>query len=111
MLEVFSEKIYKVLTCSVPSLSAFKFFGLTKLQSLKYGLEFSGYTDQYHFLLALGLTKHLRKMEQDGQLQRARVLEVYTLLVDMGTKFKVLIQQKGLLSHKLMGRMLSCSGI
>jgi SAM-dependent MidA family methyltransferase len=63
------------------------------------GLSCCGLTSQAHFLLALGFPDHLSKScakEEDVlQAAMARARLMHTLLVDMGTKFKVLIQQKG----------------
>jgi SAM-dependent MidA family methyltransferase len=61
----------------------------------QYGLFCCGLVSQAHFLLSLGFQDHLRsrcKKPEDVLLQ-ARLM--HTLLIDMGTKFKVLIQQKG----------------
>jgi SAM-dependent MidA family methyltransferase len=64
------------------------------------GLSCCGLTSQAQFLLSLGFQEHLRKNctaeENVLQLAMAQVRLTHTLLVDMGTKFKVLIQQKGL---------------
>ncbi|MEW6469586.1 MAG: SAM-dependent methyltransferase [Bacteroidota bacterium] len=61
------------------------------------GLSCCGYTDQARFLLALGLTDCLRREEaRAGSLKAATTLRmIHTLLVDMGGKFKVFAQQKG----------------
>jgi SAM-dependent MidA family methyltransferase len=63
------------------------------------GLSCCGLASQAQFLLSLGFHEHLRKTctaEQDVlQLAMAQARLTHTLLVDMGTKFKVLIQQKG----------------
>lgn len=78
------------------------------------GLEHCGYTNQALFLQGLGLAHHLRKMEEamrdqapdEGQQMpagrdgttdaRERMMLIHTFLMDMGNKFKVLIQRKGL---------------
>jgi SAM-dependent MidA family methyltransferase len=59
------------------------------------GLSCCGLVSQAHFLLSLGFQDHLRSgcAKQEDVLMQARLM--HTLLVDMGTKFKVLIQQKG----------------
>ncbi|HEV9037925.1 MAG TPA: SAM-dependent methyltransferase [Puia sp.] len=62
------------------------------------GLEHCGYTSQARFLQGLGLNRRLQEIEKQGDAagdaQRAR--QVYTLLVEMGNSFKVLIQRKGI---------------
>lgn len=74
---------------------------------IKNGLECCGYTNQAHFLLSLGIENHIRKMEENmknGLINDQRkVAFLYTLLVDMGCKFKVLIQQKGMQQERLKG--------
>ncbi|MBS1662381.1 MAG: SAM-dependent methyltransferase [Bacteroidetes bacterium] len=67
----------------------------------KGGLECCGYTTQAHFLQGLGLAHHLRQMETAGlkdldpATRQRRLWQLRTLLLDMGQKFKVLIQRKG----------------
>lgn len=77
----------------------------------KYGLEYCGFTDQGHFLLGLGFKEYLKKMLQepgpDYMNFKKELFLTRTLLVDMGRKFKVLIQGKGIPKHKLLGLMLS----
>jgi SAM-dependent MidA family methyltransferase len=73
---------------------------------LKNGLEHCGFTDQAHFLLALGFGDSLEKAEEPGHdfsSQKKKVFLMQTLLADMGNKFKVLIQQKGLPKQQLSG--------
>lgn len=61
----------------------------------KYDLLCSGFTTQGHFLRSLGLMNCLRKMElENAQNNRDFIFQVHQLLMDMGNKFKVLIQQK-----------------
>jgi SAM-dependent MidA family methyltransferase len=64
------------------------------------GLDCCGYTSQIHFLQGLGLTRCLRKMEEtstgDPAIRQQQLRQLQTLLLDMGHKFKVLIQRKGL---------------
>lgn len=55
----------------------------------RHGLDYCGYTNQTRFLQGLGLTSYLRRLEPSGRQLR-------TLLFDMGTLFKVLIQRKGI---------------
>ena len=65
-----------------------------------HGLEYCGYTNQTYFLQGLGLTHHLRKLEEAGRKnaddESEKLLFVRTLLMEMGNKFKVLIQKKGI---------------
>jgi SAM-dependent MidA family methyltransferase len=71
------------------------------------GLELSGYTNQAYFLQGLGLAAYLKNMEENGQADRWTADEklslIKTLLVDMGRKFNVLIQYKGLRKPLLSG--------
>lgn len=75
----------------------------------KNGLIYCGLTNQANFLLALGFKEYLRKIlsadaENDliGMVKKESFL-TNTLLVDMGPKFKVLIQQKGTSKNDLSG--------
>ncbi|MBN8850367.1 MAG: hypothetical protein BGO55_32350 [Sphingobacteriales bacterium 50-39] len=72
-----------------------------------YGLEFGGYTKQAYFLQGLGLAAHLKEMEEKGEMQQWTIREklslIWTLLMDMGSKFNVLIQYKGLQKPLLSG--------
>jgi len=80
--------------------SALKFWGA------KHGLNNCGFTNQSQFLLGLGLTEHLRKLEEHEKNSfevRKKLMLVHTLLMSMGKKFKVLIQQKGLKNPFLSG--------
>lgn len=65
---------------------------------LKFGLEYQGLIDQSEFLLNLGLTDSMeRRNEMDHNIIEAakqRAFLMHMLLVDMGKKFKVLIQSK-----------------
>lgn len=74
---------------------------------LKYGLEYCGFTDQGHFLRGLGIADYLRALENtdknDGDDHRSEALLAHNLLVDMGSKLKVLIQRKGIQPHELSG--------
>jgi len=71
------------------------------------GLEYCGYTDQANFLHSLGIVEHLRQKERSGRHANAGIINnaflVHTLLTDMGNKFKVLIQQKGIPQPSLSG--------
>jgi SAM-dependent MidA family methyltransferase len=73
---------------------------------LKSGLEYCGFTEQGHFLLALGFRDYLKKTEIPGEDYLNYKKEVFltrTLLMDMGSKFKVLIQHKGMTKPELLG--------
>jgi SAM-dependent MidA family methyltransferase len=77
----------------------------------QYGLNFCGFINQTYFMLSLGLTDHLRNDEQQMKLKNAAEHEkkilLQTLLLDMGSKFKVLIQSKGIKEPKLSGLQFS----
>ncbi|MDO6430541.1 SAM-dependent methyltransferase [Flavitalea sp. BT771] len=81
--------------------SALSHFGLHN------GLEISGFTTQAYFLQGLGLAAHLRNMEEKGQMDQwtpdEKLSLIKTLLMDMGQKFNVLIQYKGLRKPLLSG--------
>ncbi|HVU57773.1 MAG TPA: SAM-dependent methyltransferase [Puia sp.] len=72
-----------------------------------YGLELGGYTNQAYFLQGLGLAAHLKEMEEKGEMRQWTASEklslIRTLLMDMGSKFNVLIQYKGLRKPLLSG--------
>ncbi|MBN9384392.1 MAG: SAM-dependent methyltransferase [Chitinophagaceae bacterium] len=74
---------------------------------LRVGLYPGGYTKQAHFLQGLGLTSYLKEMEEDGEMRQwtpeAKLSFIRTLLMDMGQKFNVLIQYKGLRKPLLSG--------
>ncbi|MGZ3933290.1 MAG: class I SAM-dependent methyltransferase, partial [Bacteroidia bacterium] len=70
------------------------------------GLEFCGYADQSAFLQSLGFHDYLKQSAQPGQDSINFKRELFltnTLLRDMGSKFKVLIQQKQMPAQGLMG--------
>lgn len=73
----------------------------------KNGLTCSGLTNQANFLLGLGFKEYLRKMTMTNENIISAVKQeaflTYTLLLDMGTKFKVLIQEKGMGNTALSG--------
>jgi SAM-dependent MidA family methyltransferase len=83
-------------------------FSALQLWGSKSGLNCCGYTNQANFLIGLGLTEHLNKqMEKEPpgsyiKYQRAAFVK-YTLLMDMGNKFKVLIQSKATPERELLG--------
>jgi SAM-dependent MidA family methyltransferase len=66
---------------------------------VKYGLECCMFTDQASFLLGLDFNKLLQEMEGEGEdvVLAARKVSflMHTFLLDLGVKFKVLIQKKG----------------
>jgi SAM-dependent MidA family methyltransferase len=74
---------------------------------LKNGLDFCGLTNQANFLLSLGIKDYLVRMKNGGrsmmEIARENAFITYTLLLDMGVKFKVLIQRKGIEEHELSG--------
>ncbi len=72
----------------------------------KSGLEFSGFCNQNYFLRSLGLTNHLRTLEMNAESKES-FLEVNKLIMDMGNKFKVLIQHKNLEVKYLTGMQFS----
>jgi SAM-dependent MidA family methyltransferase len=75
----------------------------------KKGLELTGFTTQNHFLRSLGLMNYLRNMELSATDEESRdsIFQINKLLLDMGNKFKVLIQQKGVKSKFLSGTQFS----
>jgi SAM-dependent MidA family methyltransferase len=74
-------------------------FSALKHWGIKQGLEFCGYTTQAYFLMGLGLSMHARTQAVNEDASRF----LQTFLLDMGTKLKVLIQQKGLDKPRLSG--------
>jgi SAM-dependent MidA family methyltransferase len=70
----------------------------------KNGLTCSGLTNQAQFLLAMGYRDYVISTAEPGKnmIQTAKKIALlnHTLLVDMGNKFKVLIQQKGISNQK-----------
>jgi SAM-dependent MidA family methyltransferase len=71
------------------------------------GLTHAGYTDQSLFLRCLGLVNYLRRVEEQEKGNKQKLIEIHTLLNTMGSKFKVLMQQKGIDTPLLSGMMLS----
>ncbi|HTI90551.1 MAG TPA: SAM-dependent methyltransferase [Puia sp.] len=65
------------------------------------GLECCGYTTQAHFLQGLGIASHLQEIDaagfvdEDPAIRQQRLWQLRTLMLEMGCKFKVLIQRKG----------------
>lgn len=74
----------------------------------KYGLNYVGFTTQDYFLRSLGLINYLRQLEMDDAPgNKNLILQIQKLLLDMGNKFKVLIQQKGSKNQELTGMQFS----
>lgn len=81
-------------------------FSAICLWGFKNGLDYCGFTDQDKFLLALGFMNSLRQKRLPGQDSLNFKKEMFLtqlLLQEMGSKFKVLIQQKGVPKYNLMG--------
>jgi len=81
-------------------------FSALDVWGVQYGLRSCGFTSQSQFLLGLGLTEQLRRMElnkKNNYLIKEKLLLLHTLLMSMGKKIKVLIQQKGLERPVLSG--------
>jgi SAM-dependent MidA family methyltransferase len=66
------------------------------------GLEVGGFTSQACFLQGLGLVSRLRNREENGMVENDR-RQLQTFLFEMGQKFKVLIQHKGVGRVRLSG--------
>ena len=81
-------------------------FSALNVWGAKNGLMNSGFTNQSQFLLSLGLTEHLRKIEENDKTSfeiKKNLLVIHNLLMSMGKKIKVLVQQKGLQHPILSG--------
>ena len=80
-------------------------FSALHLWGKKYGLEYTGFCNQYYFLHSLGLGTYLRHLEKEAHQDQDRKAfhQMYQLLMEMGNKFMVLIQQKGLKSKTIKG--------
>ena len=81
-------------------------FSALDLWGRKNGLINCGFTNQSQFLLGLGLTEYLRKIEEaekNSYKIKEKLVFLHTLLMSMGKKIKVLIQQKGLQYPVLSG--------
>jgi SAM-dependent MidA family methyltransferase len=75
----------------------------------KKGLRFCGFTNQANFLVSLGLTEYIRKLEENiDKSVDCNMMQLQTLLIEMGKKFKVLAQSKRT-DVKLSGMMFSQS--
>ncbi|MFV5686112.1 class I SAM-dependent methyltransferase [Flavobacterium sp. GB2R13] len=73
----------------------------------QYGMDCCGIVDQAQFLLALGIKEYQNSALNNNPTNLAQAMQEsiinYRLLIDMGMKFKVLIQQKGVPEHPLSG--------
>ena len=73
--------------------SALMYFGL------RHGIQLCGYSNQAHFLQALGMVGYIRKLENNNTIKQRtgkNLNAILTLLADMGQQLKVLIQSKGI---------------
>lgn len=82
-------------------------FSALKDWGAKYGLNYCGLVNQANFLLGLGFKEYQDELAKDKQSNTQLALHQsiinYRLLMDLGTKFKVLIQQKGVSDYPLSG--------
>lgn len=73
----------------------------------KNGLGDCGFTDQCRFLLSLGIQDAIKKVasQESDLIRAARKVSLLTkiLLIEMGGKLKVLIQEKGGCNRRLLG--------
>jgi len=70
------------------------------------GLEVGGFINQTRFLQGLGLARRLRNQEENG-IGEAEGRRLQTFVMEMGLKFKVLIQCKGIGKVFLSGLLFS----
>jgi SAM-dependent MidA family methyltransferase len=75
---------------------------------IRNGLTCCGLRNQAQFLLALGIKDHFRQLlseqrEDIAQLAKQEAQLTHLLLIDMGMKYKVLIQSKGVPPQDLLG--------
>jgi SAM-dependent MidA family methyltransferase len=79
----------------------------------QFGMDCCGIVDQAQFLFALGIKEYQNSALNSNPNNLALALQEsiinYRLLIDMGMKFKVLIQQKGIPLYPLSGLKLSNS--
>ncbi|MGZ3862296.1 MAG: class I SAM-dependent methyltransferase [Bacteroidia bacterium] len=81
-------------------------FSALCLWGYKSGLGYCGYTDQGNFLSSLGFRNYIKSLETPENIYknfRQEMSLTHTLLGDMGSKFKVLIQKKDVTENKLSG--------
>ena len=70
----------------------------------KFGLELSGFTDQAHFLMGLGIDEYLKDLQEKSPMDYyKKMLPIKSLIMDMGETFKVMIQKKGVEPAELSG--------
>jgi len=80
--------------------SALKYYGMVA------GLDFTGFTDQAHFLTNLGLMDILTQLQEKNDLEsfeRLNRLKTLVLPKGMGEKFKVLVQHKNIENPEIKG--------
>lgn len=81
----------------------------------RHGLACCGFTSQANFMLGLGLTRHLQQQEseliKDPAFNTKKALLIHTFLAGMGQKFKVLIQNKGIIKPRLSGLQFCLPGL
>ena len=74
----------------------------------EFGLKVNGYTNQNYFLRSLGVANYLRVLEQESSEEnKALLFQANKLLFEMGSAFKVLIQQKNVDGARLTGMQFS----
>ncbi len=82
-------------------------FSALRHWGLQSGVECSGIVNQASFLLGLGIKEYqdatLKNNLSNLQIAMQESIINYRLLIDMGMKFKVLIQQKGVQKQSLSG--------
>jgi len=80
--------------------SALKYYGMIA------GLDFTGFTDQAHFLTNLGLMEIFEKLQEKNDyesFERLNRLKTLVLPKGMGEKFKVLVQHKNVKDPSIKG--------
>ncbi len=80
--------------------SALKYYGMIA------GLDFTGFTDQAHFLTNLGLMEIFEKLQEKNDyesFERLNRLKTLVLPKGMGEKFKVLVQHKNIKNPSIKG--------
>ena len=80
--------------------SALKYYGMVA------GLDFTGFTDQAHFLTNLGLMEIFQKLQEKNDLEsfeRLNRLKTLVLPKGMGEKFKILVQHKNVPNPEIKG--------
>lgn len=74
----------------------------------KYGLECCGFTSHAHFLHGLGLLPVLDSIQNtDGSSCKDRMVQLYRKIMRMGSRFNILVQQKGMDQPQLSGLLFS----